>query len=595
MGSICGYCGTGNDQLVEQMLGRLEHRGPSGQATWSNPRIGLGCNSERTDLGYPNYQVATSRDGNVTCVLDGYLFNQQQLAADLAEQGIELEKQDPAQIAANWFMLEGTDCFTRFDGAFTLALVSGDELLLVRDALGERPLYYCTQSWETILFASEIKAFLANDQFQCDSNPEALNRLLVFSFLPGEETMFRGVRELLPGHFIRWTPSGLSPQQQYWDLQENITDHDEEYYVDRMRELTYDAVRKRLVVDGPVGAFLSGGLDSSAVVAILADLGVETKTYSIGFGAGLPNELMYARLVAEHWDLEHQIMHVEPKMFLDLLPNIIWNLDDPLCDCIVVPNYLLASQAGKDVKLLFNGEGGDPLFGGPKNKFMIIHNWYKQLTGEDTTQAYLSSYHKFYDYMSDVYRGKFRKQLVGDKDLESFVRPVFEGEHPRSFLNKLMYLNTKLKGGQNILVKVDKMLSAHALPAMSPLFDRTVAEFSFTMPTHLKRQRDVEKYVFKKSIDDKLPTPVVYRKKAGMGVPLNYWFLRTELRGYAHDLLLSKRCRERGIFSQKLIRRLLKGQMPKNAIGQNRSGEMLWMMMAVELWHQVFIDQRGLL
>ncbi|MFP6672396.1 MAG: hypothetical protein VB857_13375, partial [Pirellulaceae bacterium] len=192
MGSICGYCGTGNDQLVDQMLDRLKHRGPSGQATWSNPRIGLGCNSERADLGYPDYHVATSADGKVTCVLDGYLFNQQQLAAELAEQGIKLSGQDPAQVVANWYMLEGTACFTRLDGAFTLAVVSGEELLLARDALGERPLYYCTQFPETILFASEIKAFLANDQFQCVANPEALNRLLVFSFLPGEETMFRG-------------------------------------------------------------------------------------------------------------------------------------------------------------------------------------------------------------------------------------------------------------------------------------------------------------------------------------------------------------------------------------------------------------------
>ena len=594
MGSICGYCGAGNDQLVDQMLSRLEHRGPRGEAAWSDRQTGLGCNSERHDLGYPDYQVATSRDGKTACVLDGYLFNQQQLQAELKEQGIELAGNDPAQVVANWYMLEGTACFSRLDGAFALAIASGEQLLLVRDALGEKPLYYCTQSPRTMLFASEIKAFLADEQFHCDVNPEALNRLLVFSFLPGEETMFRGVAELLPGHYVQWTAKGMGPQQAYWDLEEKITDHDEEFYIDRMRELTYDAVRKRLVVDGPVGAFLSGGLDSSAVVAVLADLGVEVKAYSIGFGAGLPNELMYARLVAEHWGIEHQIMHVEPKMFLHMLPNIIWNLDDPLCDCIVVPNYLLASQAGQDVKMLFNGEGGDPLFGGPKNKFMIIHNWYKQLTGEDTTKAYLSSYHKFYDYLGSVYRGKFRKQLIGDEDLESFVRPTLESDQPRSFLNKLMYLNTKLKGGQNILVKIDKMLSAHALPAMSPLFDRALAEFSFTIPTHLKRQGDVEKYVFKKSIDDKLPRPVVYRKKAGMGVPLNHWFLRTELRDYAHDLLLSRRSRERGYFNRKLVRRLLNGQMPENAIGQNRSGEMLWMIMAVELWHQVFVDQRGL-
>lgn len=594
MGSICGFLGAAPGEVVQDMLRLLEHRGPGDSGTHVETDLALGYNHLQPPPANYSSRVGTSVDGRVVCVMDGYLFNGDELAQRLAAHGIRPATAEPAELVANWFQQFGEEEFRQLDGAFAVALNTPRGLFLARDALGEKPVYYTNTPSGDLLFASEVKAFLACEQFACEPNVDALNRLLVFSFAPGEETMFAGVRQLLPGCYLHANGRPEPRQVPYWDLEENVNEADDEgVFVERMAELLSGAVKKRLRGE-PVGALLSGGLDSSAVVALLWDLGVDLTTFTVGFGHGLQNELMYAKLVAEHCHTRHHVLHVQPKMFIELLPQIIWNLDDPLCDCIVVPNYLLAREAANEVGLLFNGEGGDPLFGGPKNKFLILNEWYKHLGGVDTTRAYLSSYHKWYDHLEELYTPDFLQQTGGAQSLEEFIRPYVEHGRQESFLNTLMYLNTKFKGGQNILVKVDKMFSARSLPVMSPLFDRQLAEFSFTVPPRLKRRGDVEKYVFKRAMEDKLPGPVVYRKKAGMGVPLNHWFRRTELKEYAYDVLTSQQALERGYFDERCVRRLLKGKMPRNAFGQDRSGELLWMLLAVELWHQVFVDGRGL-
>ena len=595
MGAICGYTGELRPGLVEGMLRLLEHRGPADRGFWFGRGNVLGYNHESAaKMPVEDARVGVSADGRITCVVDGMLFNQSEVQRELRSAGLELETDEPAELIANWFMRFGEEGFAKLDGAFAAAISTSDALYILRDPLGEKPLYYTREFGEQLLFASEAKAFLAHDEFRCEPNANALIKLLTFSFVPGEETMFRGVSQLLPGHYLKVTADGRMQSVEYWNLKEDIGSEPEEYYIDKVRDLIYAGVEKRLDMPGPVGAFLSGGLDSSAIVAVLADLGVDVTTYSLGFGRGMHNELMYADMVAQHCKTRHHVLHVEPSMFIDLLPHIIWSLDDPLCDCITVPNYLLAREAGRESRVLFNGEGGDPLFGGPKNKFLILNEWYKHLGGAGTVSAYLSSYHKWYDNLDDVCSRDFLLETGGKPALQEFVRPYLEETPYDSFLNQLMYLNTRLKGGQNILVKVDKMVAGQGIPIMSPLFDRQLTEFSFRVPPRHKRRGDVEKYVFKKAVEDRLPHPVVYRKKEGMGVPLNHWFQKTKLRDFAHDLLLSRKAVGRGYFSRKCVKNLLKGEMPRTAFGQDRSGELLWMLLAVELWHRVFVDEHGL-
>ena len=578
------------------MARALEHRGSgSSHASVRSGGLGQRWMGDRPRAG----DVGVSADGSVRCVLGGVLFNRRELAARLG-LGADV---DDAAVAAELIAREGTDGLARLDGAFGLAAEDGDGVILVRDALGERPLYYTHASPKTTLFATEIKAMLPHLRAigaGVRANPASLSALLVFSFIPGPASMFEGVRELEPGSWVRLRPGELPGEPVvYWSPREELDPSWRETWDDaegaaRILELCRAAIARR-VPEGerPLAAFLSGGIDSSAVVALLAEAGLEPVCLSVGFGYGQPNELAHARHVSDHCKVEHRIIDVEPDDFIELLPEIIWRLDDPLCDCITVPNFLLAREAASDASVVFNGEGGDPLFGGPKNKFMILGEWYKPYGGYDRQQAYLASYHKFYPYYDALCTPELAAASGGTQALGDTVGRFLDDPDIGSFLNRLMKLNIRLKGGQNILVKVDKMLSAHGVRGASPLFDRELTEYSMRIPPTAKRRGDVEKWIFKQAIEPLLPYAVVYRKKAGMGVPLNHWFRRTRLREYTRDLLTSRQARERGYFHQAFVDALIFDEGPPESFGRDRTGELLWMLLAIELWHRVFVDGGG--
>lgn len=589
MGGICGYVGDGDAGRLDAMIERISHRGSAGRSSAALRGAGLG---QLWGEDRPHASAeGVSRDGRVRCVLGGALFNGEELRA---RAGLDVAGGpfDDATIIAELFAKEGDAAVQHLDGAFGLAVHDDDGVLLVRDAIGERPLYYAAIDERTSAFASEIKALLTYDQLEVRPNLGSLSALLVYSFIPGPDTMFQGVHELEPGCCVRLRPGQpLEPSRAWWRLRETIDpDYEDAAGAARVAELCRDAVERRLPKSGRIAAFLSGGVDSSAAVALLAERGLDPICISVGFGFGQPNELAYARLVADHCGVEHRIIDVEPESFLDLLPRIMWNLDDPLCDCITVPNYIMAREAAAESRVVFNGEGGDPLFGGPKNKFMILGEWYKPYGGYDRHHAYLASYHKFYEHYEALLTPEFVEETGGKPELVKFVAPYLDDPDMGSFLNRLMQLNIKLKGGHNILVKVDKMLSAHGVRPASPLFDRRLAEYSMSLPPAAKRRGDVEKFAFKKAIDSLLPHPVVYRKKEGMGVPLNHWFRRTALGPFAADILRSTKARQRGYFRQEFVDSLLDDKPMPHALGRDRTGEMLWMLLAVELWHRVFVD-----
>ncbi len=587
MGAVYGQVGDVEDGVVGRALDLLAHRGDDTRRIRKGPSLTL------AELGTGGSKtVATSGDGNVACVMNGRLFNRRELGLELETAGMSPPFESDPEIVANLYRVFGQDAFRRLDGAFALALTDQVSLYLVRDPLGEKPLYYAPNVAGALLFSSEIKAFLAHPGFEVRPDLGALSRLLAFSFIPGKGTAFNGVQELEPGSLLRRDLGrGELELFRYWDLEEKVEDRTESEWIESLRTELSAAIRRRLPPDSvEIGAFLSGGIDSSAVVALLAELGRPPICYSVSFGHGEPNELLYATLVTTHLGLEHRVIDVEPATFIDLLPRIMWSLDDPLCDCITVPNFMLAQIAAREVPVIFNGEGGDPLFGGPKNKFMILGEWYSFFGGYERSRAYLFSYHKFFDYFEEALTPEFWEQSGGTRALEEHVEGLLDNPGIENFLNRLMHVNIRLKGGQNILVKVDKMLSPHGVEACSPLFDRRLAELSFRMPTELKRRGDIEKYVFKKAVDDSLPAPVVYRKKAGMGVPLNPWFRKNPLRRYARDILSSERARQRGYFKQGFVDRLLHGELPVGHLGRDRSGELLWMMLAIEIWHRVFVD-----
>lgn len=594
MTGLFGHVGEAPPELLEHMSATLEHRGAA-QARWRGQEVGLGqrwSSAERPQAE----RIGESRDGTVRCAIGGSLFDLDALARSL---GLPRELDD-ADVVAELLAREGSEGLGRLDGAFVLAAWLGDRLLLARDALGERPLYYAHLPAQGLtLFACEIKALLATPQLpgvRVEPSRGSLAALLVFSFIPGPDTMFVGVSELEPGCFVELrVGQAPPPARSFWTPVERVDpDWTDEAGAARIEQLCRDAIARRLPRhashDRRIAAFLSGGVDSSAVVAMLAEAGHAPVCWSVAFGHGQPNELGYAKMVTDHCGLEHRVIDVEPHQFLDILPEILWRLDDPLCDCITVPNFILARHASAESSVVFNGEGGDPLFGGPKNKFMILGEWYKPYGGYDRHHAYLASYHKFYAHLASACTPELLAASGGTAPLCRFVAPYLDDPNIDSFLNRLMKINIRLKGGQNILVKVDKMLSCNSVRSASPLFDRRLAEHSMQIPPHAKRRGDIEKFAFKRAVEAKLPYAVVYRKKAGMGVPLNHWFRKTVLGEYAADLLRSERAKQRGYFRPAFVEALLSGEGPPERFGRDRSGELLWMMLAIELWHRVYVD-----
>ncbi|MFO0632033.1 MAG: asparagine synthase-related protein [Nannocystaceae bacterium] len=585
MAAICGYVGPGDDALLLRQLELMRHRGAHAHALASTPSAGLGVSVPRGRSAV----VGRSRDGRVRCVVDGALFDHATLADEL---GLPRDCA-VSELLAELLAKDGTAALARLDGAYALAAAWDDRVLIARDPLGEKPIYYALLPDGRFGFASEIKAFLGDPSFRVRPHEPSLVALLVFSFIPGERSMFDDVFELPPGSHLELRPGQRGTITQHFQLREQVADRELSYFTTEIERLCNEAVDRRIPADGRVCATLSGGVDSSSVVAMLAKRGLKPVCFSAAFGDGEPNELGYARLVAEHCGVEHRVLDVEPEGFLDLLPRVMWNLDDPLCDCITVPNYLLAQAAAAEAPVVFNGEGGDPLFGGPKNKFLILGEWYRAYGGYDRARAYLASYHKFYDHAHELLTPEFVARTGGTEALCDYVRPMLDDPSTGSFLNRLMHINIRLKGGQNIRVKVDKMVCANGVEPASPLFDRRLAEFSFTIPPLYKRRGDIEKFAFKKAIEHLLPHPVVYRKKAGMGVPLNHWFRREPLRGYTRDVLLSPRARSRGYFDMQFVERLTTGKPPATMVGRDRTGELLWMLLAIELWHRVFVDGEG--
>lgn len=333
MGALTAYCGTGSRHLLERMSAALAHRARGGAAYHTTRHAGAAVRADARNA--PDTATAGEGPGAVLCAFDGQLFD----ASALAEKVGLPAAASAATIVAHGFRDEGPRFFDGLDGAFVLAVVRGDELHVARDALGERAVYYTTVGGTTLV-ASEAKAFLAHPGFRVAPDLGSLTKLLVFSFIPGRETMFQGVYELPPGTRLVVRAGGHIEQHRYWDLAESADEATESELVERIRALVRRAVTRRLGGRTSVSAFLSGGIDSSAVVAVLADQGVNVTAFTAGFGHGVPNELAYAKLVAEHCRVEHRIVEILPEGFIDLLPSIIWQLDDPLCDCITVPNYL---------------------------------------------------------------------------------------------------------------------------------------------------------------------------------------------------------------------------------------------------------------
>ncbi len=473
------------------------------------------------------------------------------------------------------------------EGAFALAWRTADGCLrLARDGVGERSLYYAPIA-EGVVFASSVPALLATGVVSRRVNRRAVAAFLSYAYLPGRETLVDGVFEVLPGEIVEFE-RGDFRRRQFWSLPAEpppAQPHDEASLRVELRARLERAVRRRLPGGEPVGVTLSGGIDSSLVVALARRLhDAPVHTYSVSFGPEYPNELQFSSLVAAHCGTQHEIVELSPAVVLHHLDESIGLLSDPIGDPLTVPNALLFREASARVGVILNGEGGDPCFGGPKNQPMLLAELLGDGANDPTTDAcsrersYLRSYLKCYDDLPDLLAPDLLEALTAEP-LEADLGPRFADERWPSFIGKLFAINVALKGGHHILPKVEAESAPFGVLPRSPLFDRSLVELAFQIPPRFKLRGSIEKYLLKEAVRDLLPETIINRPKSGMLVPVEGWF-RGPLLPHARERLLD------GLATTGLVRRDYLERLLAGRLGglRPRHGAKIWLLLTLESW-----------
>ena len=522
-----------------------------------------------------------SGDERFIVVGDVRLTNRKELLAKLDRVLGDL------QIIAWLWQSHGPQSSELLRGAYAFCVWDRDRetVSLVRDRVGVETLYYTTEG--SVRYAgARTREVLKGTTSEIDLI--ALRDYLCCAFVPGSRTMWRAVKEVRPGTIVRLPDDEMAI---YWQVEDRVDpDHKPfDFYSTRLRATLEQAVRDSLPDRQPVGVYLSGGLDSSCIAALAARLHDEpVHSYSIHFGKECPNELEFSSLVAEHCRTTHHIIEIKPDSMWELLPETMAELDDPIGDPLTVPNLILGRTAKLSVDTILNGEGGDPCFGGPKNQPMLLHQLYHQPRDvaigrkqaaegkprRDIIASYLASFQKC---ATDLPRLLHRDVFEKVKNEPSVFKDAFNDSG--SYLNNLMFVNTRFKGADHILTKVNNLTHAAALRGYSPLFDDRMVELSLEIPPQYKLEGAREKAVLKAAVADLLPAQILERPKSGMMVPVQLWF-RERWSKPASSLLTRRSSRTRQFLSQNLVREWL--DYRGDAFG--RYGVKLWLLVSLEQW-----------
>jgi asparagine synthase (glutamine-hydrolysing) len=574
LSAIAGYVGNPAPDVLDRMLAAVSYRGDkSDAATVSGAGIGY-----RMWSGRPGKSSGVHRDGPTLVAVSG------SFAPPIASPAAELPG-----LFADKARLD------RLDGNFAGAWWDGDHrrLTLIRDPFGVRSLYY-TEHAGVFYFASELKQLLAIPGLPIEADPIAIHKYLTFSFVPGEDVPVRGIKRLLPGRFAVWEDGKLTITP-YFTLREDIDPalEDRKTAVRLVRRLCREAVARRLNGEREVGLFLSGGLDSSGVAVWLRQAGVEVKAFTLDFGK-YAVEKEQARTVAQTLGITLTDVKVRGEDLAPVLTDLVWKLDLPFGDPVTGPQYLLARAARQSgLSAVFNGEGGDQLFGGWTSKPMISAQLYSGLYGEDSReQLYLRSYHRFYGLEDRLYTSDYLARVGTPGQRRAVLAPYLHSQQASTFLNRVRLADVSLKGSQNILPRMDRTSQCWGLDVRVPLFDRALAEASFRLPPQLKLHGACEKYVLKLALQKFLPREIVWRRKFGMSVPITEWVLGP-LAGVFEDLLGPSALARRGLFRPEYVAELRRGHDVASEIRRRRVGERLWTLAMLEAWMRVFIDGRG--
>jgi len=617
---MCGICGfTWEDrQAVQAMADEISHRGPDQSGYHCTPGISLGHRRlSIIDLSENGRQPITNEDGSLWLLHNGEIYNFREVKRWLESRGHVFRSGSDSEVILHAYEEEGIECLRRLNGMFAMALWDARQqrLLLARDRLGEKPLYYC-QAGDQLVFASEIKALLKNPHVPRRIDEAALDCFLGFEFIPAPMTAFAGIRALPAGHWLEWD-NGSANIRQYWRLGQQSEERPEKEWSEALRAQLERAVRLRLESDVPLGAFLSGGIDSSTVVAMMrrASAG-PIRTFALGYKEAGFSEFAYAKKVANHFGTVHNELLIDP-ITPEIIEKAVWHLDQPFSEFSVLPYFLICRKAREHVTVCLSGEGGDEVFVGyDRFKASRAERYLQKLPAplrraagalaaslpdRPQKKGALNSLRRFFqgaalpsgghmrwqyflsaEIARDLFRGRSSEEILATTLAWADRAAPTSGNQDnleREILCELSFMMP-----ENPLMKVDKMSMACALEIRAPLIDHELVEFANRIPSRLKLAGWTTKAILKKTMADLLPPGIAYRPKHGFSFPIKHW-LRGDLLAYMEDVLTgSSFIRER--FNAATVDRLI----AEHRTGSRNHDHLLWSLVNLALWHKRFLS-----
>lgn len=612
---MCGIAGIyyKNNRPVDKalllaMAEKMHHRGPDDSGIFLDGQVGLvHARLSIIDLSEAGHQPMADQEGLFHIVFNGEIYNFQEIKKELELLGHCFVSKTDTEVILHSYKEWGALCLEKLNGMFAFAIFDKQkqEIFLARDRMGEKPLYYYLDE-ERFEFASEIKVILEDKSIKREIDPQGMVNYLTFGHSIAPTTMFAGIKKLLPGHYAVFK-NGQLLTREYWALSKigGGEDKGREYYKNQIKTLFEESVKGRLVSDVPLGVFLSGGLDSSAVVAMMAKLGARPiKTFSVGFN--IPgqefNELTDAKVVADYFKTDHHEILLEETDLIDTLSKLVYHFDEPFGDAANFPVFYMSQFAKQYVSVALTGDGGDEIFGGyrryaaEKNRFFLLPlSWLfsgklpgsrkiKKLVDALPIKDSLLRHTRWISFFSPT---MLQQLLLAPNyaDPLKMYKEYFSGNSFASQAEAMMYLDQKILLPDAYLEKVDKASMAVGLETRPPLLDYHLVELANTIPLKYKIKGLDGKAIFKEAMADLLPPQVLQKKKHGFAVPTNRWF-RGKLKDYLTEVLFDPKTKSRGYFNYQYIEKLYQSYQEE---GQPLDSQ-LWLLLNFELWHRQYID-----
>lgn len=636
---MCGICGTVNIEkgapvsrsLLSSMCATIKHRGPDDEGIFVENNVGLGTRRLSIIDIEGGHQPLSNEDGSVWVAFNGEIYNFPNLRKELIACGHTFKTRTDTETIVHSYEEWGELCFQKFRGMFAFALWDSHKkkLLIVRDRMGIKPLYYTLieNRDRTLVFGSELKAILVHPEVKRALEPQAIDLYLTLEYIPEPFSAFKNIYKLPAGAFLVYERGEIRIEK-YWDVS-GEQERDASTTIrgatlasleDELYEHLKESVKARLLSDVPLGAFLSGGIDSSAIVGLMHELGVSPiKTFSIGFEDATYNELEHARRISQKFNTDHEEFILKPQA-LELTEKLVHHLDEPFADFSIFPTYLISKMARAHVKVILSGDGGDELFAGyehyqaqklsrlPLVSFLSkpMPIFLRKLPPSSKKKGLwnkLQRYAQGFEHPQDLrhlrwmmflnqkereelYSKDFRHELGGIKPFRSI--PPLDRLYPQldrfDDINGELYLDLKSYLVDDILVKVDRMSMATSLETRVPLIDHKVVEFAFRIPGHLKLRGMTTKWIFKKTMERLLPHQNIYRSKEGFSIPIKHW-LKNELKELMLHYLSESRIQDAGLFNSNSIKHKIDTHME----GRENYSHQLWALLVFEIWREKFL------